>query len=84
MGLDEQEGQFCFSLRATPMPENVTLDLWHSFIAQIMEDLNSAHMNFNKYYDMFGFRDDESRSVFRERLCWRSGLVGIAYNNNEL
>jgi hypothetical protein len=32
------------------------------------EPLNSALMNFYKYCDLFGFRNDENLNVFRERL----------------
>jgi Reverse transcriptase (RNA-dependent DNA polymerase) len=32
------------------------------------EPLNNAIMNFNQYCDLFGFRNDESRDVFRDRL----------------
>jgi hypothetical protein len=32
------------------------------------EPLNNAIMNFNRYCDLFGFRTDESRDVFRDRL----------------
>ena len=32
------------------------------------EPLNNAILNFNRYCDLFGFRNDESRDVFRDRL----------------
>jgi hypothetical protein len=32
------------------------------------EPLNNAIMNFNQYCDLFGFRNDESRDVSRDRL----------------
>jgi hypothetical protein len=32
------------------------------------EPLNNAIMNFIRYFDLFGFRTNESRDVFRDRL----------------
>jgi hypothetical protein len=49
------------------------MPFFHRTNYERFEPLNSTLMSFNKYCDLFGSRNDESRNVFRERL--RSALL---------
>jgi hypothetical protein len=46
------------------MPGDVTSNSYLTLI----EPLNNATMKLNRYFDLFDFRTDESRDVFRDRL----------------
>jgi hypothetical protein len=46
------------------------------------EPLNNAILNFNRYCDLFGFRSEESRNVFRSRL--RLSLTGERLGRHRL